>query len=73
MSAPAVAERAALRKASVRRMGVPFVLLTGGKGGVGKTNVSVNLSVALSEAGKRVMLMDALVNTHTTRTVNVGF
>ncbi len=33
--------------------------VTSGKGGVGKTNVSVNLSVALSRLGQRVMLMDA--------------
>ncbi|MBN2646995.1 MAG: MinD/ParA family protein [Thiotrichales bacterium] len=30
-----------------------------GKGGVGKTNVSVNLGIALSKIGHRVLLMDA--------------
>lgn len=38
---------------------VQVVAVTGGKGGVGKTNVSVNLSLALVEANKRVILMDA--------------
>ncbi|MDX1490444.1 MAG: MinD/ParA family protein [Pseudohongiellaceae bacterium] len=38
---------------------VQVLAITGGKGGVGKTNVSVNLSLALAEAGKRVILMDA--------------
>ncbi len=33
--------------------------VTSGKGGVGKTNVSVNLSVALARMGQRVMLLDA--------------
>ena len=36
-----------------------IIAITSGKGGVGKTNVSVNLSVALSRLGRRVMLMDA--------------
>jgi len=35
------------------------VAVTGGKGGVGKTNVAVNLSVALSMLGKDVVLFDA--------------
>lgn len=35
------------------------VSVTSGKGGVGKTNLSVNLAVCLSALGKRVVLMDA--------------
>ena len=35
------------------------ISVTSGKGGVGKTNIAVNLSVALSRLGKRAMLVDA--------------
>lgn len=35
------------------------IAVTGGKGGVGKTNVSVNLAVAAAEMGSKVMLFDA--------------
>lgn len=38
---------------------IKVIAITGGKGGVGKTNVSVNLSVALAEMQRRVVLMDA--------------
>lgn len=38
---------------------VKVIAVTGGKGGVGKTNVSVNLSTALSDMGRRVVLLDA--------------
>jgi flagellar biosynthesis protein FlhG len=34
------------------------ITVTSGKGGVGKTNVSVNLSVALARMGSRAMLVD---------------
>ncbi|WP_459939586.1 MinD/ParA family protein [Desulfonatronum parangueonense] len=38
----------------------PLVLsITSGKGGVGKTNLSVNLAYTLQKMGKRVLLMDA--------------
>lgn len=38
----------------------PLVLsVTSGKGGVGKTNLSVNLAYTLQRKGKRVLLMDA--------------
>lgn len=43
---------------SARRLGVPFVLVTGGKGGVGKTTVAANLGVALAKEGRRVLLVD---------------
>lgn len=38
---------------------VRVIAVTGGKGGVGKTTVSVNLAMALSRSGRRVMLLDA--------------
>lgn len=38
---------------------VRVIAVTGGKGGVGKTNVSVNLALALAESGLRVVVMDA--------------
>ncbi|EAR09404.1 MinD/ParA family protein [Reinekea blandensis] len=38
---------------------VQVVSVTGGKGGVGKSNVSVNLAIGLAEQGKRVVLLDA--------------
>jgi len=38
---------------------VQVIAVTSGKGGVGKTNVSVNLSCQLAKQGKRVLLMDA--------------
>ncbi|MBY4675961.1 MinD/ParA family protein [Marinobacterium sp. CAU 1594] len=38
---------------------VRVIAVTGGKGGVGKTNVSVNLSLSLAAMGQRVVLMDA--------------
>jgi flagellar biosynthesis protein FlhG len=38
---------------------VKVIAVSSGKGGVGKTNVSVNLSVALAAMGKEVMLLDA--------------
>jgi len=37
---------------------VQVIAVTGGKGGVGKTSVAVNLATALAGAGKRVVLLD---------------
>jgi len=38
---------------------VRVVAVTGGKGGIGKTSISINLAVALAESGNSVLLMDA--------------
>src|SRR3984885_14177513 len=35
------------------------IAITSGKGGVGKSNVAVNLAIKLSAAGKSVLLLDA--------------
>ena len=42
-----------------KRRPVKVITVTGGKGGVGKTNICANLAVALSMLGRRVMLLDA--------------
>jgi len=39
---------------------IPKVIaITGGKGGIGKTTISINLSIALSEQSREVLLLDA--------------
>ena len=50
-----------------QRRGARVLAVTSGKGGVGKTTVSVNLSVALAGRGLRVVLFDAdlgMANVH---------
>jgi flagellar biosynthesis protein FlhG len=51
-------QAAGLRSTGQQRP-VRTIAITGGKGGVGKTSVSVNLGVALSKMGERVCLLDA--------------
>ena len=45
-------------RATTRPEPVQVIAVTGGKGGVGKTSVSVNLAAALAGEGKRVLLFD---------------
>jgi flagellar biosynthesis protein FlhG len=57
MSAP---ELSLIRNTSLERLLRPVrvIAVTGGKGGVGKTSVAVNLASALARRGRRVVLMD---------------
>ncbi|MEW6275042.1 MAG: MinD/ParA family protein [Bacillota bacterium] len=41
------------------RQGARVIAVTSGKGGVGKTNLVVNLSLALARLGRRVIILDA--------------
>lgn len=38
---------------------VKVIAVSGGKGGVGKTNVSLNTAISLAQIGKRVLVLDA--------------
>ena len=42
-----------------RKKPVQVIAVTSGKGGVGKSNTSINLSIALARKGKKVLLLDA--------------
>lgn len=48
---------------SLRRMNkskqVKVIAVTGGKGGVGKTNLTLNTAIACAQQGKKVMILDA--------------
>mgnify|MGYP002624235586 CR=1 FL=1 len=44
---------------SAQNQRVKVITVTGGKGGVGKSNVSLNLAVTMASMGKKVMLLDA--------------
>lgn len=52
-------DQAAGLRAMLRPKPVQVIAVTSGKGGVGKTNVAVNLGVALAVAGRRTLLLDA--------------
>ncbi len=49
----------ALEKTMAHPSSCRVIAVTSGKGGVGKTNISVNLALALAHKGKRVLLFDA--------------
>jgi flagellar biosynthesis protein FlhG len=57
-SPPAVAEFGAGHAAQLSRSRVRTIVVTGGRPGVGKSNVAANLAVAIAQRGARVVLVD---------------
>lgn len=53
------AQLRSLVKTAQSRRRASVVAVTSGKGGVGKSNIAVNLAILLSSAGKEVVLLDA--------------
>jgi len=43
----------------MKKQMVKAIAVTGGKGGVGKTNVTLNLAMAMAQMGKKVLVLDA--------------
>ena len=54
-----MADPAPIRGATAPVHRASVIAITSGKGGVGKTNVAVNLAIQLASAGKSVVLLDA--------------
>lgn len=52
-------ERAALQSGEQPRQGARLITVTSGKGGVGKSNFTLNFALALQSMGKRVLVFDA--------------
>src|ERR671912_2908574 len=52
-------QAAQLRSLVRERRRASVIAVTSGKGGVGKSNVAVNLAIQLASAGKQVVLLDA--------------
>ena len=48
-----------LRRLARQGAGATVIAVTSGKGGVGKSNIAVNLAIKLASAGKEVVLLDA--------------
>ncbi len=56
---PSSATEVASDSPEAPRRSARVIAIAGGKGGIGKTMVSASISIALAEAGRRVVLLDA--------------
>jgi flagellar biosynthesis protein FlhG len=48
----------ALTEEELPKLGAPMALVTGGKGGVGKSSIALNLAITHGRRGRRVLLLD---------------
>ena len=46
-------------KNDVKNKRTRIITVSSGKGGVGKTNIAVNMAIAFAQMGKKVIVMDA--------------
>lgn len=51
--------RKIVKEQNAARLVSRVITVTSGKGGVGKSSIAVNLAIALSRLGKRVVILDA--------------
>ena len=49
---------AAIIEPALEKPGLPFALVTGGKGGVGKSSIALNMAIEMGRRGQRVLLLD---------------
>lgn len=48
-----------IKKENIAPMNARVITVTSGKGGVGKSNLAINLAIVMSKMGKRVVVLDA--------------
>lgn len=58
IDSPVLDQASGLRRMKQNKL-VKVIAVTGGKGGVGKTNVSLNVAISLGMQGKKVLVLDA--------------
>ncbi len=58
IESPVLDQASGLRNMKTNKL-VKVIAVTGGKGGVGKTNVSLNVAISLGQQGKKVLVLDA--------------
>ncbi len=59
MTAALVDQASSLRTLAARTRRAQVIAVTSGKGGVGKSNIAVNLAIKMAQGGKSVALLDA--------------
>ncbi len=58
IDSPVLDQASGLRRMKQNKS-IKVIAVTGGKGGVGKTNVSLNMAISLGQQGKKVLVLDA--------------